>query len=117
MRTHLLIGLSAAALLMGCGGGGGSGGETVEADIAMGDMFYEPASIEVPSGGRLAVTVTNEGSVQHDLKLDDGTGIDVVPAGGSDSGELGPFTESTVAFCTVPGHREAGMELDVTVTE
>lgn len=115
MRRNLWSGAAAVLLLSACGGSGGGG--AVETNIAMGDMFYEPAQVEVPSGSQLAITLTNEGEVQHDLQFDDGQGIDLVPPGGSDEGEVGPFTESTVGFCTVPGHREAGMELTVTVTE
>lgn len=119
-----LIVLSLA--LAACGGDGGNGddeseaatggdGDTVEADVSMVDIAYEPESASVPSGGSLVVNLTNEGELEHDFELEDGSGAGMVQPGESETVELGPFNESTVAFCTVPGHREAGMEFEINV--
>lgn len=126
-RTAALA-LILALLLAACGGGDGDAsgpdddaqpaageGGDVAIDVVMGDIFYEPQGVEVSSGGMLTVNVNNEGAAEHDFELEDGSGTGIVAPGESGSAELGPFEESTVAFCTVPGHREAGMEFDITV--
>lgn len=96
------------------GGGGGDSGST-EVDVTMVDIAYEPDSASVPSGETLVVNLTNEGELEHDFELEDGSGSGLVDPGASETVEVGPFTESTVAYCTVPGHREAGMEFEINV--
>jgi nitrite reductase (NO-forming) len=121
--------LAAAGLaLAACGDDGDSpGGGTatpavgedgrVEIDVVMGDIFYQPDSLEVPSGTTVVVNASNEGMIEHDFELEDGQGTGMVDPGESATAELGPFTEDTTAFCTVPGHQEAGMEFDIIVTD
>ena len=91
-------------------------GEPVTVDVELGDLFVRPGSIEVPSGSEVIVNVTNIGQLAHDLKLDGRTGLDLLAAGGHQTASLGIVTEASQAWCTVPGHREAGMVLDIRVT-
>ena len=91
-------------------------GETVTMDIELGDLFVRPASIEVAAGSALVLRVTNNGAMPHDLKLDGNTGTDMLDPGASQVVELGVLDGSAQAWCTVPGHREAGMVLDIEVT-
>jgi nitrite reductase (NO-forming) len=129
MNKHLMAMLAVLAIVAAaCGNGdaptdepaepavGGDNG-TVEIDVVMGDIFYQPDSVEIPAGTTLVVNANNEGAIEHDFELEDGQGTGMVQPGESATGEIGPFDESTVAFCTVPGHREAGMEFDITVTD
>lgn len=90
---------------------------SVEIDVIAGDIFYQPDGVEIPSGSTLVVNLSNEGALEHDFTTDEHAGTSVLPAGESETAEVGPFEESTVAYCTVPGHREAGMEFDITVTD
>jgi nitrite reductase (NO-forming) len=128
-RTAALA-LALALLLAACGGGDGDSpgpdddaqpaageGGDVEIDVVMGDIFYQPTGVEIASGAMLTVNASNEGAAEHDFEFEDGQGTGIVAPGESATGEFGPFEESTVAFCTVPGHREAGMEFDITVTD
>ncbi len=101
---------------------GGSGaaaagptGEAITFEIELGDLYVRPASIDVPAGSEVIVNVTNVGAVPHDLKLDGTTGTDMIPPGGHATASLGVVTESSLAWCTVPGHRQAGMVLDIEV--
>jgi nitrite reductase (NO-forming) len=120
-----LLSLVAAVVGVGFGmraideaGNGGSAvatGESVTFDIELGDLYVKPTSIEVPAGANVVVNVTNVGAVAHDLKLDGQTGTDMVAPGAKATATLGVVTESTEAWCTVPGHKEAGMVLDITV--
>lgn len=119
-RLMMLI-LLATLLLSACSAEDGNGGETSSGDegsitVTMGDMFYEPDSIEVPAGETVTIELVNEGSIEHDLVFDEDAEPDTLPAGESRTMEIGPFESDTVGWCTVAGHRDAGMELEVTVT-
>src|SRR5690606_7808329 len=70
----------------------------------------------VTAGTELTVVVTNAGTMPHDLKLNGETGTEMLDAGESETVSLGVITESSQAWCTVPGHKEAGMVMDITVT-
>lgn len=84
-----------------------------------GGLAFEPDGLEA-SPGDLTITYTNPSAVPHSLALETNDGNVL--------GETSVFTESEesvelqslapgeyVFFCTVPGHREAGMEGDLTV--
>lgn len=81
------------------------------------DLFYEPATLELLAGGSVTLHLRNDGSLVHDLVLDDGSESGVVHPGDTVVMELGPLSASTVAWCSVPGHRDAGMELELVVRE
>jgi nitrite reductase (NO-forming) len=51
----------------------------------------------------------------HDLKLEGRTGTELLPPGGKATVSLGVISQATQAWCTVPGHKEAGMVLDIKV--
>ena len=91
-----------------------TGSETVE--VSLGDLFVEPSSIEVPAGTELTLVVTNDGAMPHDLKLNGRDGTPMLAPGESSEVDLGIMTETSLAWCTVPGHREAGMEMTIEVT-
>jgi nitrite reductase (NO-forming) len=84
-------------------------------EVTLGDLFVEPSEITVAPGTELTVAVTNEGEVPHDLKLGGTTGTRMLDPGASQTVSLGTVTDSAQAWCTVPGHREAGMVLDIRV--
>jgi nitrite reductase (NO-forming) len=84
-------------------------------DVELGELYVEPNRVEVPAGVTLVLNVTNAGAVQHDLKLDGTTGTAMLDPGASETIELGPFEESAQAWCTVPGHKQAGMLMDIVV--
>jgi nitrite reductase (NO-forming) len=91
-----------------------AGAETIE--VTLGDLFVEPSSIEVPAGTELTVVVTNEGAMPHDLKLRGETGTPMLEPGETAEVDLGVVSEPTEAWCTVPGHKEAGMVLAIDAT-
>ena len=95
--------------------GAAAGGAAQTFQIELGDLYVEPSSIEVEAGSPVVLEVTNAGAVQHDLKLDGETGTDMLDPGASATVELGPLDADAQAWCTVPGHKEAGMVLDIDV--
>lgn len=119
-RLFALMVMIAALVLASCGATAtssttASAADTVTFDIELGDMYIKPASIDVPAGKKVILNVKNAGVMPHDVKIDGSTGTAMLEAGASETVEVGPFTQSALAWCTVPGHRESGMELAINV--
>jgi uncharacterized cupredoxin-like copper-binding protein len=72
-------------------------------------MAFEPAEIAVRAG-EVEMVLRNEGSVLHDLRIDEQPFIAEAPAGETATGRLVLDEGRYQFFCSLPGHREAGME-------
>jgi len=123
--TAVLIAVAAlffAAIAVVAAGDGDDGqevaarGEPVLVEVTLGDLFVEPSTVEIPAGAELVVDVTNGGQMAHDLKLLGEVGTELLQPGDSEQVSLGVIEADTQAWCTVPGHMEAGMVLDIVVT-
>ncbi len=78
--------------------------------VELGDLFISPSPI-VAGNGPLTLTVKNTGGIQHDLAIEGGTQTPLVNPGTSVDLDVGTLDAGTyIVFCTVPGHREGGME-------
>ncbi len=89
---------------------------TVEA--ALTEFAVELSPAEAPAGP-VTLDITNDGEAPHTLVLE-GTDLkqDQLEAGESGQLDLGELEAGDyVLFCDVPGHRPAGMEATLTVTE
>jgi nitrite reductase (NO-forming) len=95
----------------------GGGGPVETLAIELGDLFVKPDRVEVPAGTHLMVEVTNKGDLVHTLNLQGGTGTDRLQPGDAQTVDFGVIDADMQAWCTVPGHKEAGMLLDIVVTE
>jgi nitrite reductase (NO-forming) len=84
--------------------------------IELGDLFVKPDRVEVPAGTDLIVEVTNNGDLVHTLNLQGETGTDRLQPGDSQTADFGVVDADTQAWCTIPGHKEAGMVLTIAVT-
>jgi len=104
------------------GGGASSGGGTAstlefEAD-PNGDLAFTTTE-ETAKAGKVTIDFTNPQGLPHDVKIESSGGDEIggteTVAEGSDSAtvELKPGTYTF--FCSIPGHREAGMEGTLTV--
>lgn len=96
-------------------GGGGAPVATETVDVTLGDLFVEPSSLTMPAGATLTLNVTNDGAMPHDLKVGGTDGTAMLDPGQSETITIGPFDSSVEAWCTVPGHREGGMNMLITV--
>lgn len=135
---RILIGIVAFALLTACGG---TSQPSTEITLDAMDFSYSPASVTVPVGEPVVLTLKNSGSVEHDFVIEK---IDVKSVLKKDSGsdahhmhgeemnfdlhisaqpgdtsvleftisESGTYT----FFCSVAGHKEAGMLGQLVVT-
>ncbi len=89
------------------------GGET-EFVVTLADISVAPTSIDVPAGQEITLTVTNTGTLEHDLTID-GVGTKMLKKGQTEEIVVGPFTADIAAICSVPGHKEAGMTMMIHV--
>lgn len=100
------------------GGGGGSASTLkFEAD-PNGELAYTSNS-ETAKAGKVTVEFKNPQALTHDVAIEDSSGEEVgateLIADGSDTTTVDLKPGTYTYFCTVPGHREAGMEGTLTV--
>lgn len=139
--TRMAVAAAAAVALAACGGdddgGGDAGGEPADTISVVGTeaLGFEPDAFTVAAGEEVTVELDAQG-VEHDFNVEDAADVGSV-AGGmemdsgvpegdlhvvhSDAGttESGSFTMDEAGtytvYCSVPGHREAGMEATLEV--
>jgi plastocyanin len=95
-----------------------SGGGTLKIETASSGFAFSSDSAE-SEAGEVTVDFTNGQSVPHDVAFEDSSGKTVgqteVIAEGEDSAVVNLKPGTYTFFCTVPGHRESGMEGTLTV--
>jgi nitrite reductase (NO-forming) len=130
----LVVGLSLAVLLVRPGPVAGAGetpggpadiaasavavdatGRTTAVTVRVDGMSFVPSAIEVPVGDILRVTLVNTGDQRHDLAFANGASTGMVAPGAQATVDVGVIRGHTEGWCTVPGHRQMGMVLDVAV--
>lgn len=85
--------------------------------IVFDDFDYAPQRLEIAAEVPLRLHLRNDGAIVHDLVFEDGWQSGQVRPGDAITVELEPQTASSMAWCSVPGHRDAGMELEVAVRQ
>ncbi len=137
MRRFMVAGLPLAGLILAACSGNGSGTQVVSVTAV--DMAFDPTTIEVTAGMPVRLTLMNEGTLEHDFSImeipletmgatavsmeHDMADMSVEPElhmaaamGTSNMMEFTPTSPGTYEFfCTVPGHREAGMRGELVV--
>lgn len=130
-----LIGIAISGLIVACGGAEEeTGPEPVTFNILGYDEFrYDPSNITMQTGSEVTVNFENEGSLEHNWILVDGSldvttvseadalaGANVGLVPGGESGSVvfvAPAAGDYKMVCTVAGHAAGGMVGDVTITE
>lgn len=114
-----LVAAGSGLLLAACAAAPAPAAAPQDADVVIvaHDLVYTPERLEIPAGEPVRLHLRNDGAIVHDLVFEDGWESGLVRPGDSITVELGPQAVSSVAWCSVPGHRDAGMELDVVVRE
>ena len=76
------------------------------------EFSFNPASISVKAGEQVKIIFRNDGGAPHNLILEGlGTGTKTIGGGQTDIVEFTAPSSGTYAFfCSIPGHRAAGME-------
>ena len=94
-----------------------SAGDAVAELTLIGTEFaYDPMTSSIVAGGTL--TLDNTGSVIHNIEIEGVAGFLIeADAGAEDSAVVDVDPGSYVIFCSIAGHREAGMEGTLNVVE
>lgn len=101
--------------------GGGGGGEEAPADalvfVGTDELVFSEAPETAP-GGEQTFVLTSEGGLLHNVVVDEVSSQPIVEAEGGET-EQGTATLRPGAYtyyCSIPGHREAGMEGELDVS-
>jgi uncharacterized cupredoxin-like copper-binding protein len=86
-----------------------AGGDAVEVTAV--DIKFEPTSLEISADTDVTITLTNDGMLQHDLVIEDTDfKTELLDAGSSADIVVNLPAGEYVYYCSVAGHRQAGME-------
>ncbi|MPV38676.1 multicopper oxidase domain-containing protein, partial [Georgenia subflava] len=88
-------------------------GETTTLQVQIEGMRFTPSVIEVPAGNQLVIELTNTGEDVHDLVLETGATTDRLGVGDTATVEVGVVGRDLAGWCSVAGHRQMGMTLDI----
>jgi plastocyanin len=118
LRRSALVLALCSLLVLGCGDDGEQG-RTVTAPAnaklrVVGDEYsFDPSTIVLQGAGTLAVTLQNEGSLAHNLKVLRGDeeigGTPTLPAGRTGSARLNLEHGNYRIICSVGDHEQLGM--------
>ena len=117
LATRAILVLALAGALAACGCSTASPSDTVQEATLVGTEFaFDPNSIEVAAGSKLKVTLENKGTLEHDFTIDSLNIKLLAPIGQSPSFTTDALTAGSYEFyCSIPGHKEAGMTGTLTV--
>lgn len=106
--------LALGLLLTGCGGDGTAGSDDDSAadalTIVATEYEFTPAEVTIPADTPTEIVLVNEGIVEHDWRIDE---LDVeiyAAAGESASANVTAAAGTYDVYCSIPGHRDLGME-------
>ncbi|MDZ7676625.1 MAG: cupredoxin domain-containing protein [Acidimicrobiales bacterium] len=136
MGVGLALALSVTAIIMASDGGGdgdgsslaGGGGPRTDLEVSMTEFAFDPESATLVASTEVPVTVSNDGSVEHNWTVlaepvssadqigetEELFGLEAQP-GESAEGSVTLDPGSYQLVCTIAGHFEAGMVGELTV--
>jgi len=88
-----------------------------ETDVVARDFSFSPAEVTVPAGTTVNLLLANGGDLLHDVTVPAlGFRLEAAPGERASAALFVPDPGRYPFFCSVPGHREAGMEGTVVAT-
>lgn len=117
-RPHLVVALGVAAtVLSACGAGhGGHGANSPvaagarEIEVTAAGLSFTPDELHAAAGEDIAIVLSSEDGL-HDFTIDDLDAHVAVGAGDTDRGGFRATEAGRYEFyCSVPGHRDGGMQ-------
>lgn len=74
------------------------------------DINFDPKELTIPANTDVKVTVTNKGVLQHDFTIDElKVATKLLNGGQSETVTINAKAGTYQYYCSVPGHKEAGM--------
>lgn len=74
------------------------------------DIVFAPKSLTIPANTAVTITITNKGLLQHDFNIDElGVKSKLLNGGESTTVTINAAPGTYQYYCSVPGHKEAGM--------
>ncbi|MEA2026400.1 MAG: cupredoxin domain-containing protein [Chloroflexota bacterium] len=114
-----------AALVIGCGGSDATPSpeptpsptpEAAALVIEASEFKYDPTDLAISSAGSSTISLVNKGFVEHDFTIDELDFQIAVVVGETSEGTLTDAAPGEYEFyCTIPGHKAAGMVGTLTV--
>lgn len=117
-----------SAFAVACAGGSSGGGVPTEFTVKASEFKYEGMNATFKTGQKYKITVNNTGAVEHELYIlprgekDKSKAVASIPAANLPAGKTSslevtfPAAGNFEAACFVPGHYEAGMKVNLTVS-
>lgn len=103
----------------GAGGGQAGGAETLKFEADPGGGLAYTATKATGTAGKATIEIDNPQPLPHDVAIEDESGATIgktdTVAEGSASATVDLKPGTYTFYCSVPGHREAGMEGTLTV--
>jgi uncharacterized cupredoxin-like copper-binding protein len=105
----------ALGLVAACGGDDGEELPAVEGEtsprleVSATEMAYDPDEMAV-AAGTVEIVMHTDGTILHDLRIADQPFIVEAGAGETGTAQVALEQGSYEFYCSLPGHREAGME-------
>jgi plastocyanin len=94
--------------------GGGASASTLEFEADPNGQLAFTTTEATAKAGKVTIDFTNPQALPHDVKIESKSGEEIggteTVAEGSDSATVNLKPGTYTFFCSVPGHREAGME-------
>ncbi|GAB1640809.1 multicopper oxidase domain-containing protein [Krasilnikovia sp. MM14-A1259] len=91
-------------------------GHTTTVAVTADGMRFHPDRITVPAGDRLVIELANHDRRRHDLVLATGAKTGAVGPDGTARLDAGVIGGRVDGWCSLPGHRQAGMILTITAS-
>lgn len=80
------------------------------------DLAFQPNTLTIPANTDVTVTIINDGALQHDFWIDElGIASDLLNSGETTTVTINAAPGQYEYYCSVTGHREAGMVGTLTV--
>ena len=89
-------------------------GATTTVRVEARDMSFSPSTVSVPAGNRLVIELVNvDTKSPHDLAFSGALKTERIMPGKSATIDVGVVTTSGEGWCTIVGHRQMGMVLEI----
>ncbi len=84
-------------------------------DVELSEFAITPSTVTATAGQPLTFHVTNKGKMPHDFSVNGTEGTKMLDPGASATLDVKALDTATQAWCTVSGHKEAGMVMTIDV--